>query len=736
MCAAIVVMLSPWDESSAGLNQLAVTRKRIARLLGLLNHWRDAVHWIVDRKPLRGVVEAYRPCFAAMVICWFCALPLAAGVGWPIGSARAESPVVGTVTGADGRLPLGATYTPQATTFSIWSPDTDDVKLFLEGQAQTIPMVRIPDTDEYTDVYRITLPGNHHQKRYNFLIRGKTVRDPYGVMAKPATNDNIIVDLSKTEPEDGWVAPPILAQREDAVIYELNVHDYTADPSSGVSAEKSGKFLGLVEHGTHVQGRPTGIDHLVDLGVTHVQIMPIFDYISCPPSAPKECYNWGYDPENYNVPEERYSQSPTDYLNRVRELKTMINEFHKSGIRVIMDVVYNHVPVKNGDVFGDISSKYFLPKDISGAGRSLDGGVPMVDRMIRDSLDYWAREYHVDGFRFDLMGVFRYVNVGAWAEYLNTRYPDRTMLIYGEPYAASGVDIPNAFSGPLHDNDQVRLGTLAFISDAHVGAFNIKYRDAIRGDDLNGGGNGGYMFNQGNAFNEIQPGSRGSIRFSNTPYQPLDLFDRMFGARPEQSVNFISVHDNLCLRDRILQWAKDHGRSGDAGFLKRLQEFGTGIILTSQGIPFISEGDEFLRDKNSLTDRAKAANSFNVPDPVNTIHWDLRAQHEDVYNYFKKTIALRRAHPGFRVTSWEAVNRNITTSVPRGDVVVNDIKSADTGDPWSEIIVIYNSGNEFTFALPGGTWQVAMERSQAVDQERSVTGSVIAEGTAVTVVHR
>ena len=210
----------------------------------------------------------------------------------------------------------------------------------------------------------------------------------------------------------------------------------------------------------------------------------------------------------------------------------------------------------------------------------------------------------------------------------------------------------------------------------------------------------------------------------------------MFAARPEQSINFISVHDNLCLRDRILQWAQNHGQSGNSGYLTRIQEFGTGIVLTSQGIPLLSEGDEFLRDKNSLSDRDKAANSYNVPDPVNTIHWSLRVQHEDVYNYFKSAVALRRAHPGFRMTSWEAVNRNIMTSVPRGDVVVNDIKSVENGDSWKETIVIYNSGNEFTFPLPAGTWLVAMEKSQPVNQERSVTGSVTAEGTAVTVVHQ
>ena len=631
---------------------------------------------------------------------------------------------------------LGAVYTPQATTFSIWSPDTDDVKLSLQGEAQLLPMARLPDTDEHTDVYSITVPGDHHLKRYNYCVNGQTVRDPYGVMVEPASNNNIVVDLSKTQPVAGWAPSPALAEREDAIIYEVNVHDFTIDPSSGVPDPKRGKFLGMVEHGTRFQNRPTGIDHLVDLGVTHVQIMPMFDFRACSALSspnPPNCYSWGYDPQNYNVPEENYSQFPSDPIARIRELKTMINEFHKSGIRVIMDVVYNHVPVgANGrdDAFGNITNRYFLPRDISGAGRSLDGGVPMVSQMIRDSLEYWVREYHVDGFRFDLMGVFRYLNVGEWARYLNAKYPDRVLLIYGEPYAGGDGTVNGALSGDLSERDQVRQGTVAFIGADQVGVFNTSYRDAIRGGDLNGGGAGGYMFNQGNAFSEIQPGSRGSIRFSNQPYQPLgNLFDRMFGARPDQSINYISVHDNLCLRDRILAWAGQNGRANDAGYLSRIQEFGTGIILTSQGIPFLSEGDEFLRDKSGNP------NSFNAEAP-NVIHWDLRVTHEDVLAYVKNAVALRRAHGGFRMTSWEEVNRNIVTTLPRSDVLVNDIKAAASGDSWSEILVIYNCGDNFQFQLPAGTWQVAMERSQPVNHDRKVMGSVVAEGTAVTLLHR
>ncbi len=632
-------------------------------------------------------------------------------------------------------LPLGAVYTPQATTFSIWSPDTDDVKLLLLGEAAPRAMQRQPDSDDYSDVYRVTVAGDHQLAKYQFLIRGQSVRDPYGVMVDPASGANVVIDLAKTAPARGWAPAPRLVNREDAIIYEVDVHDFTIDASSGVSAAKRGKFLGMVEHNATIQKSATGIDHLMDLGITHVQILPMFDFRSCSAFTapnPPNCYNWGYDPQNYNIPEANYSQNPNDPVERIRELKTMINEFHKSKIRVVMDVVYNHVPSVTGrdDGLGGITDRYFLPSDISGAGRTLDGGVPMVSRMIRDSLEYWVREYHVDGFRFDLMGVFRYLNVGDWADYLNTKYPDRGLLIYGEPYAGGSANENGAFSGDIGERDQVRQGTVAFINTGHVGVFNTSYRDAIRGSDLNGGSSGGYMVNQGDAANQIQPGSRGSIRFANQPYQPLgDLFDRMFGARPEQSVNYISVHDNLCLRDRILAWAGEHGRSGDGGYLARVQEFGTGMILTSQGIPFLSEGDEFLRTKNGNT------NSFKTEAP-NIIDWKLKVANEDVFDYFKNTIAIRKSHPAFRMTSWEAVNRNVRTSIPRSDVVVNDIQGRPAGDAWSEVLVIYNSGANFEFQLPAGSWRVAMERSQAVETERVVSGSVTAEGTAVTVVHR
>jgi pullulanase len=269
----------------------------------------------------------------------------------------------------DVPLTLGAVYTPQATTFSIWSPDTDNVQLSLVGDVSARKMERQPDSDDYSDVYSVTVSGDHHLAKYRFLINGQPVRDPYGVMVDPATGANVVIDLSKTEPASGWAPVPPLANREGAIIYEVHVHDFTIDPSSGVSAAKQGKFLGMVEHNTTIRKSTTetvatGIDHLVDLGITHVQKMPIFDFRTCSSFTapnPPNCYNWGYDPQNYNIPEANYSQTPNDPVERIRELKTMINEFHKSKIRVIMDVVYNHVPSITGrdDGLGGIRTNIF-----------------------------------------------------------------------------------------------------------------------------------------------------------------------------------------------------------------------------------------------------------------------------------------------------------------------------------------------------------------------------------------
>lgn len=624
----------------------------------------------------------------------------------------------------------GVAYSAAQSTFALWSPDRSDVRLWLDGTQYT--MTRAPDVNGYTNVYAVTVPGNHHLKRYHFIVSGTTVRDPYGVMVDAGTNNNVVLDLSQTEPVGGWAAVPAMVNREDAVIYETHVRDFTIDSTSGVDAAKRGKFLGMVQGGTTYGGSTkTGIDHLVELGVTHVQLMPIYDFGSCSPAdvaANPDCYNWGYDPVNYNVPEERYSMTVNDPVNRVRELKTMVNEFHKRGIRVVMDVVYNHTFAK--EMFQGITGQYYTATDLSGTGNSINSGVPMVSRMIRDSLDYWVREYHVDGFRFDLIGIFHTAAVGDWGRTLNASYPGRNLLIYGEPW--------NGFAADSEESQKVRLGTVGTIADAHVGAFNSKFREALKGSSDNGNA-GGLIFAQGGTWGAgplgpISAGDKGSIRYANQGGALPDLWDPMFAMDPEQSINYVDAHDNLCLNDKVEAWAQaEASRSGNvasAGYKRRIQEFALTSVLLAQGIPFLHGGSEMLRTKFG------DANSYASPDSTNKVRWNLKVDNRATFDYVKGIVALRRAHKGFRMTSWTQIDTNVQSNQSSKDLIVTHINGAGAGDGWSEMLMIQNSGGNITYGLPAGTWNVMVEKSAVNATPRQVSGSVVAEGTAITLLYR
>jgi pullulanase len=616
---------------------------------------------------------------------------------------------------------LGAVYTPQNTVFTLWSPERSNIRLWLDGR--TYPMHKVADFNGYTDVYQVSVEGDHRLKPYHFLVDGLAVRDPYGRMVVPNSNNNVVMDPSRTQLSTGWSPRPELLEREDAIIYELHVRDFTIDPSSGVSADKRGKYLGLVEHGTAFNGATTGLDHLIELGVSHVQLMPVYDFASCPNVEDAACYNWGYDPRNFNVPEERYSLTPFDYENRMVEFKQMVDELHKAGLRVIIDVVYNHT--YQMAMFEPITRRYYTDLDLSGTGNSIDANEPMVGRMIRDSLEYWVREYNIDGFRFDLIGVFDYDDVGDWGRYLNAKFPGRKLLLYGEPW--------NGFADDPREPQRVRLGTIARIHDAHVGVFNPKYREAVKGVNDSGGCNSGdcYAFNANPDMWRIKVGSRGSIRFNNDPFLSIDTWDPMFAADPEQSINYVSAHDNLALRDKILLWAEQNGREGSDPYLRRIQQFANGIVLTSQGIPFLHAGVEMLRDKQ------RDHNSYKSGDQINKIRWQWKVNNADIVDYYRDVIALRNAHSGLRLNSWEEIDQHVFSTTPRHGMLVNHIQSGENGDNWSEIIIISNSADNYSYRLPGGIWKVAMEKSDpTAGNGREVSGSILVEGTAVTVLYR
>ena len=630
-----------------------------------------------------------------------------------------------TVTGAGGDgdeyATLGADYSASGTTFAIWSPDSSNVQVRLDGV--THDLKHAPNLHGYTDVYSLHISGDHHLKPYQLFIDGISVRDPYGKMVEPNTNTNIVMDMSRVALPGGWSPRPALVEREDAIIYEVHVRDFTIDASSGVSADKRGKYLGMVQAGTRFGNVKTGLDHLVELGVTHVQLLPVYDFSTCADPFHPTCYNWGYDPRNYSIPEERYSQTPYDYENRVVEFKQMVDEMHKAGFRVVMDVVYNHTYGK--EMFESISGSYYTETDLSGTGNSIDANVPMVSRMIRDSLEYWVREYNIDGFRFDLIGIFDYDEVGEWGRHLNATFPDRNLLLYGEPW--------NGYASDPRELDRVRLGTIARIHDAHVGVFNPKYREAIKGQNDSGECSPGdcYAFGGSPDTWRIEVGSRGGIRFANDPDAIIDTWDPMFAADPEQSINYVSAHDNLTLRDKILEWATNNGISHSSGYLRRIQQFANGLVLTSQGIPFLHGGVEILRDKQGNH------NSYNASDDINKYRWEWKEDNADIFDYYKDVIALRKAHPGLRLNTWDEINQHVSTSRPRYGVVVHRIDAAANGDSWDEIIVIYNSNDNYVYGLPPGTWKVAMEKSDpAQGNDRSVSGSIEVEGTAVTVLYQ
>ncbi len=603
---------------------------------------------------------------------------------------------------------LGADYSSTATTFAIWSPDSAKVTLNLNGDDHKC--TRIKDFDGYTDIYAVRVPGDHKLKEYSFKINDISVRDPYGTMVKPGTNHNIVMDMASIQPIGGWLPTPPLAEREDAVIYEVHIRDFTWDTTSGVSPEKRGTFLGMVETGTTYNGVSTGIDHLKELGVTHVQILPFYDF-----STPQ--YNWGYDPVNYNIPEEQYSTHPDNYEDRVRELQTMVNEFHRHGIRVIMDVVYNHTA--DNDMFENISSQYYTGDNDSGTGNGINADVEMVNRMIKDSLEFLVENYNIDGFRFDLLGVFPYRAVQNWGEYLTTqRFPDRNLLLFGEPW--------NGYFNDPDEANKVRLGNTAVLSSGHFGVFNPKFREAIKGD--NDGNSRGYMFNATWNGNDITMGSRGGIRFQKGTDPLPNLWDPMFAYDPEQSINYISAHDNFCLWDKI----KFCGENNAYG--RRIVRFGMGIILTSQGIPFIHAGDEMLRSKVVDGDWDYAKNSYKAPDKYNAIRWNWKVENAELVDYFKDLISIRKAHPGFRLNTWDEINTLMTSSID-GQVVVSVIDAEQNGDSWNEIVIVYNSGNSYSVQLPTGNWTKVFDINGAVNVP-GLQGSVLAAGTAVTVFAR
>lgn len=631
---------------------------------------------------------------------------------------------------------LGAYYTSSATSFSIWSPDSSNVTVSVKPVGGTETVYNCTkgfqvdgDYPDSTNIYGVTVSGDLHLAEYQFKIGGIAVRDPYGKMIKYDGDDqktnkiadrmengysytsyagpsvNIVIDMDKTEPSGGWATRPVLENRCDAIVYEVHVGDFSSDSSWGGSSKNKGKFPGMVESGTSYSGVATGFDHLKELGVTHVQLLPIYDFATKYNTTLDDIYNWGYDPVNYNVPEDRYSTCPGDYVERIREVKEMINEFHKNGIRVIMDVVYNHTFAK--EMFSSISSKYYTATDLSGCGNSTNTGVPMVSRMIRDSLEYWAEEYNLDGFRFDLIGIYHTSAVKEWGEYLNnTQFPDRNLLMYGEPW--------NGYATDSEESAKIRMSAVPSLSSAHVGVFNGKFRQSLKG--ANDTSKMGYIFNanedDGTAYAaNIAVGLKGSgTSLDKTGCSDTSgTWTRFFTVTPDQSINYMFAHDNLCYWDKI----KATGKAGE--YAQRIVKFGHGILLVSQGIPFIHAGDEFLRTKEKGAGSSMSHNSYMAGTTTNSIDWSLKKTNKAISDYHADLIKLRKEHDGLRYRN------GVGTTVANGNAVIYRVQDTDG----TKLCIVVNPGDNISKPENGTT---------IFDISGAAATSTVCEGTAVTVI--
>ncbi|GEM46194.1 type I pullulanase [Deinococcus cellulosilyticus] len=594
-----------------------------------------------------------------------------------------------TYSGGD----LGAMYTPAQTTFKVWTPVSTRVQVLLFNTAADTTPYKIlelarGDKGVWSGSEAGDLAGKYYQLRATRYGVTKTTVDPYSKAASnyfenlPMDNSkSAIVNMSNTNPE-AWTTYkiPTVGKRTDVSVYEVHVRDFTVSESSGVPAAKRGKYLGVVESGTKVPGTSysTGLDHLKKLGVNTVQLLPVYDF----GNEQEGAYNWGYDPYLYNVPEAQYSTQPGDPAATIREFKTMVKGLQDSGINVIMDVVYNHTKHTGEKSPFDQLVPYYYYRT-SDAGTYLnDTGVgnvmaverPMVKNFILDSLKYWVSEYHIQGFRFDLLGTFKKDVVQTITNELTAFKPD--IVLYGEPWTGGG---PTYFG--KGDQKGMKMGVFNdnFRNGIIGGVFNIDDRGFIQGD-----------FGRAAA---IMTGLKGSI----------DDFTQ----EPGESTNYATSHDNYVLWDHLsMGITKDRPMAS----LKQMQKMAAALVFTAQGLPFMSGGEEFARTKKGN------GNSYNAGDDINAFDWTRLEQFADVNAYYSNIIKLRADHPVFRLsTRAEVEGRFHALNLDGSKGLVGFVLDGSglAGESWKHTLVIFNaSETEQTVDLPEGTFRIHVRGDQ------------------------
>lgn len=530
---------------------------------------------------------------------------------------------------------LGAIYSKDKTTFRVFSPTSDTLDLLISDDYMKVRKDKYQMLRNEIGIYEITLEGDYSGFYYNYLVDNKyEVTDPYSFTASINSLSSVVVDMKETDPSGFRDEKLPQNLEEDAIIYEMSVKNYTADKSSGVRMK--GKFLGLTEEGRSFKGVSTGIDNIKELGISHVQLLPIYDFISVDEDDSyffdDDNYNWGYDPELYFAPEGSYATDPYDPISRIVDAKKMIQTFHRNDISVVMDVVYNHTFKSYDSNLNTLARGYYhrMNEDGSfsngsGVGNEVKSENAFTRKLIIDSLCHWVREYKVDGFRFDLMALIDLDTIKIALKKLKKINPN--IIMYGEPWMA--------FYSPLPLDKQILKGAQRSNS---FGVFNDDFRDAIKGD-VNGYEKG-YIQGIFSNKTKIETGIAGSIRFD----------DKRIGFADDanETINYFNCHDNLIIYDKLAVSLNDT-RDIDS-YIK----LALGLIFLSFGKPFIYEGNEFNHSKNN------DANSYRSPLRINSIKWEDKLNNMDIFNYTKDLIKLRKSIKTFTKTKASDIKKSLT----------------------------------------------------------------------------
>ncbi len=626
---------------------------------------------------------------------------------------------------------LGAVYSPKMTRFKVWAPEAESVKLNLYKQGEGDNLIEqhiMKKSANGTYVFEKQGDCNGIYYTYTVVNHGEEQEavDPYTKAAGVNGQRGMVINLAKTNPQgfelDGYRNPEHIT---DAIIYEGSVRDFTMDESSGVF--HNGKFLGLTEaNTTNHFGEATALDYISGLGVTHVQILPAFDFETVDEKNQKAQYNWGYDPDNYNVPEGSYAVSPYDGAVRIQEMKQMVLALHSRGIGVIMDVVFNHTYRRDDSNLQKIVPGYYYRSDEtgytngSGCGNEVASDRPMVQKLIVDSLIYWAKEYHIDGFRFDLMGVLDIDTMNVIAERLKEIRSD--IYLYGEGWNG----------GPSSLAEEKRAFKASAKKMPGIGMFNDDIRDTIKGsvfyDDHLGFVNGGTHLE-----NALRYGITGAVAHPQVDYDAYG--SKPWAKEPGQSINYVSCHDNYTLWDKLSVSCPEASEEKK----KAMNRLCAAIVFTSQGVPFIQAGEEFLRSKPLPEKKGFAENSYNMPDAVNSIKWDNIHEYPDMIAYYKGLMALRKAHPVFRIQSEAEMTQNLCflSDTPE-NVVAYLLKGKGADDTPENILVIFNGNDEeILYNLPEGKWKILVDdKTAGADGKKNISEKTDVEPLSALVLEK